>query len=147
LAFLLGLLVTALLIWAQAETVRIAGTVRNASGAAVPKAAISAKNLDTGTIRSTEGTGEGTYLIPNVTPGNYEVTITAQGLSAFKQRVTVAAGSPATVDAKMGAGAATPAAAVAENSLGATRETQSLSTVVTTGQVTELPSLTRSVMP
>jgi outer membrane receptor protein involved in Fe transport len=144
LAFLFGLLIAAPLIWAQAETGRITGTVRNASGAAVPQAAITAKNLDTGAIRSTEGTGEGTYLIPNVTPGNYEVTITAHGLSAFKQRVTVAVGSPATVDAKMAAGAATPSAAVAENSVAVNRETQSLATVVTTEQVTELPSLTRN---
>jgi hypothetical protein len=144
LAILLGLLMTAVLIWAQAETGQITGTVHDASGAAVPKATITAKNTATGAIRATTGTDEGTYLIPSVSPGEYEVTITAQGFSAYKQKINVAVASPATVDAKLTVGTATTMVEVAENAVTVNTETQSITNVVSTQQVAELPSLTRN---
>src|SRR5579883_3029973 len=144
LAIVLGLLMTALLIWAQAETGQITGSVRDASGAAVPKATVSAKNTATGATRTTTGTDEGTYLIPNVAPGEYEVTVTAQGFSACMQKVPVPVGSPPTVDAKLTVGTATTMVEVAESAVTVNTETQSLTNVVNTQQVAELPSLTRN---
>ena len=89
LAFLLGLMLTAVLVWGQAETGQITGTVLDQTGAAMPQADVTAKNLANGATRSTVTNSSGTYVIPNLPPGTYEISITASGFSTYKQTVTV----------------------------------------------------------
>src|SRR6516225_3156200 len=71
----------------QAQTVEgvITGTIFDASGAVVPKAAVTITNEGTN-ISETRTTGtDGAYLFPLVPPGTYTVTVVASG---FKQHIT-----------------------------------------------------------
>src|SRR5215470_11083959 len=66
---------------AQVTTATLVGTVKDASGGAVPGADVSAKNLATGLTRSVLTGGDGNYVISNLPAGHYSVTAT---LSGFK---------------------------------------------------------------
>lgn len=65
-------------IWAQA-TGTIVGTVTDPSGAVVPGAKVTATNVATGVSQSTVTTGAGTYTIPNLVVGTYNVSVEGQG--------------------------------------------------------------------
>ncbi|MGA2575072.1 MAG: carboxypeptidase regulatory-like domain-containing protein [Bryobacteraceae bacterium] len=65
-------------IWAQA-TGAIVGTVADPSGAVIPSAKITATNVATKVSQSTVTGGSGTYTIPNLVVGTYDVTAEGGG--------------------------------------------------------------------
>ncbi len=67
--------------WAQAQTFRggIAGTVVDASGAAVPGAVVKATSRATAAARSVETGRNGEFLIPELPLGLYTIEVTRQG--------------------------------------------------------------------
>src|SRR5580692_6149291 len=72
---------------ASAQTFRgtILGTVTDASGANVPGATVTVHNNDTGLVRMTETQTDGSYRIPELPIGTYDVTIEK---SSFRTSVT-----------------------------------------------------------
>jgi len=64
-----------------AQTFRgtILGTVSDPSGAAISGATVTAKNIATGIVRTTQTTGDGSYSIPELPVGTYDVTATMTG--------------------------------------------------------------------
>jgi len=60
----------------------ILGTVRDATGAVIPNAKVTATRPATGISQSTITTGAGTYTIPNLLVGTYVVTVTADGFNS-----------------------------------------------------------------
>ncbi len=136
----------ALLIWAQAETGQLTGTVTDPSGAAVPSATIKVVNVATGAERTSATNGAGVYSVTNLEPGDYDVIATAAGFSGLKQRFTLTVGQKLGRNLKLQLGNATTTVEVTEtaNALQVNTETQTLSQVVSTRSMTELPSLTRN---
>jgi hypothetical protein len=65
--------------FAQKSTGEIKGTVLDPGNAAVPKASISARDLATGIAHAVTSASDGSYLIPNLLAGTYDVTVTAPG--------------------------------------------------------------------
>src|SRR5579863_2602078 len=64
-------------IYGQGVTGRIEGTVQDPSRAGVPGATVAVANQDTGYhADATTGQG-GDYVVPNMPPGKYTVTVTA----------------------------------------------------------------------
>jgi hypothetical protein len=76
---LLLLLVCAGVVCAQKSTGEIKGTVFDPSGAVVPKAGVTAKDLATGLTYAAIAGADGNFLVPNLLNGKYDVTITASG--------------------------------------------------------------------
>ena len=90
---------------AQLSTSSILGTVRDASGAVVPGAKVTATNTSTNTTRTTESGSDGLYRIDGLTPGVYNVTIEKTGYSAEKLdalTLSVAQNAEANVALKVG---------------------------------------------
>lgn len=142
----LSLLLGAMMVWAQAETGQITGTVLDASGAVVPKASVVVKNLDTGAIRNTVGSDQGSYTMTNILPGNYEVSISAPGFNTFRQSVVLTVGGKIAVDAKLTVGSTSTTVEVTEvaAAVKTNTETQTVSQVLDTKSLTELPTITRN---
>src|ERR1700687_5122824 len=61
----------------RAQTFRgtILGTVTDATGAAVPGATVTVRNVDTGLLRKTESQADGSYRVPELPIGDYDVTV------------------------------------------------------------------------
>src|SRR5437588_5593331 len=72
---------------ASGQTFRgtVLGTVTDASGATVAGAAVTVRNTDTGLVRRTETQTDGSYRIPELPIGTYDVTIEKSG---FRTSVT-----------------------------------------------------------
>ena len=68
-------------IWAQA-TGAIVGTVTDPSGALIPNAKVTATRVGTGVSQSTVTSTAGTYTIPNLVVGTYNVIAEAPGFKA-----------------------------------------------------------------
>src|SRR5437879_1785300 len=73
---------TALL--AQTETATISGRITDPQGAVVAGADVQATNIDTNVAAGTRTNSSGIYVVPNLAPGNYRLTVTYSG---FKQIV------------------------------------------------------------
>ena len=134
------------MIWAQAETGQITGIVTDASGAAIPKAAVTIRNVDAGTTRTTVGSDQGSYTITNIQPGNYEVSVTATGFNTLKQTIVLTVGAKIAVDAKLSVGTTSTTVEVSEVApeIKTNTETQTISQVIDTKQMLELPTITRN---
>jgi len=78
---LLALLMLAVGASAQVNTAELSGQITDQTGAAVPNAKVTVKNLANGTTRSAVSNSEGSYVLVNLPPGRYEVTIEANGMT------------------------------------------------------------------
>ena len=91
-----------------AGTGNITGTVTDASGAAIPNAAVVVTDTDTGVSRTTTTTGAGTYTASFLQPDHYEVVITAPGFAKIdRQNLALTVGQILTVDAQLPTGTTT----------------------------------------
>ena len=130
---------------AQVETGQIAGTVLDQSGAVVPSAAVSVKNLATNFTRNAVSSSTGNYLITGLEPATYQVTVTSGSFKPFVAKVEVTVGSHVTVDAKLSVSATvTQVEVIGEGGAQVNTQTQEISQVVDTQQLSQLPSLTRN---
>ena len=78
---------------AQEFRATLTGTVTDPTGAAVPKAKVTATNVDTGSAYTDTTTGAGVYYIPYVVPGTYKVKVEADGFkTAIQDNVLLLAG-------------------------------------------------------
>jgi len=91
--------------FAQTGTSNITGSVRDANGAIVPGASVSAKNEATGVVNTTATTDSGLYAFSSLPVGLYTITVEKQGFKKFqKTGNALEVGEPLTVDAAMEVG-------------------------------------------
>jgi Carboxypeptidase regulatory-like domain/TonB-dependent Receptor Plug Domain len=81
--FLVFLLLAAVSLSAQTFRGTILGTVTDSSGAVVSGAKVTIKNTGTGLERSTETSGDGSYAMPELPIGTYNVTVSQAGFQTF----------------------------------------------------------------
>lgn len=107
-------LLAALTVQAQVTTAGISGTVKDETGALLPGARITVKNLETGVTRTALTDSAAFYHLPGLPPGNYEV---AAELSGFKIEVRrgigLAVGQEAAVSFTLSVGAISETVTVA----------------------------------
>lgn len=70
---------------AQTATGTITGTITSSDGVAVPGAQIAVRNLATGILYKVQSGHDGTYVVPLLPVGNYEITVMAPGFKTFHQ--------------------------------------------------------------
>lgn len=66
---------------AQSNTGTIVGTATDDSGAAIPNASVTTKNLGTGEERTVTTDGSGQFTVPNLQVGHYSVKVTREGFA------------------------------------------------------------------
>lgn len=87
---------------AQVAGGSLAGTITDPSGAAIPQAQIAIKNIATGVERRFTTNTDGFYTAPNLLPGDYEITVTAEGFNTeTKTGINMTVGAQRTFDLVM----------------------------------------------
>lgn len=127
------------------ETGQISGTVTDPSGAAIPNAVVTIKNVGTNAARTVSSSGTGAYVVTGLEPATYTVSVTSAGFQAYSARVEVTVASRVTVDPKLSVTQeSTTVEVTAEGGAQANTQSQELSQIVNATQVAQFPSLTRN---
>lgn len=118
----------------------ISGRVIDASGAAVPGAKLVAVNVATNEATNATTDATGAYTIPFLRPGNYRLSVTAQGFKQFsREDIVLEAAKIAGIDVTLEVGAVTENITVTGEAALLETQTASRGGVVNTQQVAELP--------
>jgi hypothetical protein len=115
-ALAVALLFTATgLVWAQAGTAGLAGTVNDSQGAIVPGATIVVTNKATGAARSNVSNPQGAFNFPGLPPGEYTVRVELSGFRTYiHENVLLRTDSTTQLDVALVLGAVTEQVTVTE---------------------------------
>jgi hypothetical protein len=124
----------------------LSGTITDKSGAAVPGAHVVLKNPATGTSLATDTNDTGTYSFPALDIGAYDLTVTAKGFQTEVQKglqinISQSLQSNLTLDV----GAVDQTVTVEANALAIQTDTNVLSTLVSSEQISEIATENRNV--
>ena len=90
---------------AQTYTGSIGGTITDSTGAAVPAAQVTIRSPKNNSTLRTTATEAGSFLVPFLQPGTYEVTVGAKGFKEFVETgVTVQISQPVRLEIKLTVG-------------------------------------------
>jgi len=125
---------------AQVDTATIVGTVRDASGAVVPGATITATEVNTGIKTEVKSGPDGNYVITPLKIGAYSLTVDAQGFQkVVRQNIVLNVQSGIRVDFSLKVGSVTQTVEVSGAPPLVQTTDASLGSVVASQQVEELP--------
>src|SRR5215475_12255514 len=131
--------------WAQA-TAQISGTVRDASGAVLPGADITATQTETGIVRSTVSNETGSYVIPTLPLGPYKLEVSLPGFRTFVQAgILLQVNSNPTINAVLAVGQKSELVEVQANAALVETRTVGVGQVMETQRILELPHNGRNV--
>lgn len=132
---------------AFAQSTTVSGTTTDLQGATLPGVVITITNKATGISRTVTTSGDGTYQIPQVAPGNYKIKAEAKGFAILENTdIQVLVNTPTTVNLvfkQVGAITDTVTVTGGEATLNTTDAT--LGTSFNSTKVIELPLNARSV--
>src|SRR5712692_8760342 len=93
-------------VWAQLPTATILGVVHDTTGAVMPGASLTARNLDTGQTRRAVAGADGSYRLSALSVGAYEVRAEQPGFrAAVHTGLTLAVAEEAVVNFTLEVGA------------------------------------------
>src|SRR5215475_10871770 len=128
--------------FAQQPLGNLAGTVTDPSGSVVRGATVTATSLSTGALRVATTNDQGYFLLPTLQAGEYKLSISLAGFANFLvDRVVVAVGQTANVEARLKIASASETVQVSGADAAAAVELQDASVggVVNTRQIDQLP--------
>ena len=128
-------------IMAQSQTEgAIGGTISDQSGAVVPGATVTARNLGTNATSTATADSTGGYRIAHLQPGRYELQVSAGNFAAYKQSgIVVEVGVVTGIDPKLGITGKTETVEVTSQGPTVNTEQQDFSTNINQTSINELP--------
>src|SRR4051812_47053171 len=126
--------------YAQTTNATIVGDVVDPSGSAIPGAAITVRNMDTGVSRELKSDESGSYRVFPLNPGNYEVTASSPGMKTQVQRnVSLDAAANVKVDFHLDVGIVNETVEVQGTATLLQTQDASVGGTVTANEVARLP--------
>src|SRR5271167_563415 len=125
---------------AQLATGSIQGLASDKTGAVVPNAAITVTNSSTGFSRNTASNAEGLYVVPDLAPGDYTVTVEAKDFSKqVLPNVVVVVGGQKTANFALDPGQTTETVTVTEGAANIDTVSSTVAPVVSQRTIVDLP--------
>jgi len=122
------------------------GTVTDRSGAVVPDAQITAKNLGTNLTRTAQTNTEGQYRLEFLPIGDYSLEVTATGFKKYVQKgITLTVNVNARVDAVVDVGTVTEEVSVEATAPAVNTDNAQIGRTVDNAEITTLPIVGRNV--
>lgn len=147
----IGILVIQILLFSgmmfgQIITSSIVGSVVDPSSALVPGAQVTVTNTNTGISQKTTTGGNGTYSVPGLLAGSYEVTIEAPGFDTYHVTgITLLSATTVRVDANISIGSARQDVTVTDTTQLLHTDDMSVSGSITTEQLSNLPTSLQTI--
>src|SRR5438093_10073343 len=136
----LTVLVVASVAAAQTTTAAFQGTVTDTTGAVIPAAQVTASNVETGLKRATMTNEAGRFLLNELPPGSYEMTVTLPGFETLVRKgMTLTVGQQANLALVMNVGTIDQRVVVTGDAPIVETTQSSVSGVVEERRITELP--------
>ena len=104
LSIAVGLCLSSTLILGQATGGAVNGTIVDANGAVIPNVTVKLADKARGQVFTTQTTGTGSYLYPNVPVGQYTMTIEHDGFEKASKDLIVSLNQTITIDATLQVG-------------------------------------------
>lgn len=104
--------------WAQEDRGRISGLVTDPSGAVIPGASVTLRNVETKVVQMAQSDGSGAYVFSLLNPGLYSVEVSAAGFTTFKvENVRLGVAGHVGVNAKLKVGSSSSSVTVTAESV------------------------------
>ncbi len=131
---------------AQVTTATIVGTITDPSGAILPGAQVTARNADTGLVRSAISGEEGTYRLEFLPVGNYVIEVTANGLKkTSRSGIVLQVNDTVRVDVSLTVGQVSETVNITEAPLAVNTSTAEIGRTIQSAEITSLPLVDRNV--
>ncbi|MDQ3009709.1 MAG: carboxypeptidase-like regulatory domain-containing protein, partial [Acidobacteriota bacterium] len=128
-------------------TAPLSGTVTDPNGAVISGATIIVKSAATGAEFRATSSGSGTYTVPSLGTGTYNVTVNAPGFKqAVIREVKMDAGIPANVNVTLEVGAATESVVIQGGAEMLQSQSANISTTLNVKQIINLPLVSRNAL-
>jgi len=123
----------------------ITGSVVDATGAAIPGAAVTLTQQSTGFVSNTTSNASGYYSFPGLNPGNYDMTVVAKGFQkSVSKGLVVNVSQTLRVDNTMKIGTEEQTITVAADALVPQVDSNQLSTLISSEQITSIATENRN---
>jgi hypothetical protein len=119
---------------------QISGSVADTTGAAIPLAQITATQTDTHQVRTTTSGADGTYVLPNLPVGPYQIEAQAKGFSTYIQSgIRLEVSNNITLNIKLSVGEMKQQIEVSADASMVETQTTSVTQVIDQRSVVDLP--------
>ncbi|MDT7816695.1 MAG: hypothetical protein QOJ42_6611, partial [Acidobacteriaceae bacterium] len=130
---------------AQSANAQLTGLITDLSNAAVPGAQIQAVNAATNVPYAAVSNSAGNYVLPEMLPGAYNITVSASGFGAEKREgLILRTGDHLTQNFALKPGAVETTVTVTSSSATISSDEASTSQTLDNKMITELPQLNRN---
>jgi hypothetical protein len=125
---------------AQTNTGEVGGVVRDASGAVLPGATVTARHADSGLVVERVTDNEGRFFLPALRTGTWTITATLAGFTPqTREGVVLELGSTLTIEFRLAVGGITENVTVAADPTLLQTRTAEISDVIENHQVVQVP--------
>ncbi|HVT98367.1 MAG TPA: TonB-dependent receptor, partial [Acidobacteriaceae bacterium] len=129
----------------QYENGSLVGTVRDSSGAVVPRTAVSVTNTATGITEKTTSNDQGDYEFPSLRTGVYTINASQQGFApAIARNITISVGSRQRIDLRLVPGQTETTVEVSDVALQLETDSSQRGQTITNYQTEALPLVSRN---
>ena len=141
------LLLAVLVKFASAQSIygTLVGTVTDESGALLPHVSVTATQTETNISRSVQTNDTGSYNLPNLLPGTYQIVVTLSGFQTFNARgVNLEANTAVRMDARMKVGEMKESISVSAEAVALQTESAAVQSNTTSAQLLTAPTSGRA---
>ncbi|HVL66236.1 MAG TPA: carboxypeptidase regulatory-like domain-containing protein [Vicinamibacterales bacterium] len=125
----------------------ITGVVVDTSGSVIPGATVEAVNVATNAVSATVSSAEGTFTIPSLNAGTYNVTVTLQGFKTFKaEKLELGPGTQRSVRATLEVGGLEETIVVTGGTELMQTSSPTVSRTMNANQIGKLPLVSRNAL-
>lgn len=127
--------------WAQSvSNAQVSGVVRDTSGGALPGADVTITKIDTGLVRSAVTSADGTFVLPNLPVGPYQLKVGLQGFSTYvRDGIVLQVSSNPQINVTLAVGVISEQVTVTANTTMVESHSTGIGQVVDNQRVVELP--------
>jgi hypothetical protein len=132
---------------AQQGTAQLTGKITDAQGGVLPGVNMIITNEDTGVVRETVSTAEGTYVAPQMVPGRYRITAKMEGFKGLDRReVVLVIGQTTTIDLQMEVGGLAETLTVTGEAPLVDVTSSEIGGHISANELNDIPSINRNYM-